>query len=424
MRTTLRTTRKLTSIGTGLALVAATGCGTAASDQPPPTADPTDTLPSAAPMDETIAGMRTLTGTFGEVTAADGENSVYSPASLAYAFAMLRAGATGETAHQLDEVFGFPGNDVHGVMRQLREDVITTDAPPRDEDDNATRSGGPPPEPIVSLANGLFVQQDISLGPDFLATLSRDYDAAAEDVDFTGGQAKEVIDAWVAERTGGRITELFDEIDRDTVAVLANAVYLKADWQQPFEKNLTREEPFRLADGGSVPVPMMSEPSAEVNYVAGDGWQAVELPYAGGELGMWVLVADDADASPPPLTAETFAALADAEPAPVEIAIPRWDFGSDVDLLATLEKLGLTNLDELPGIAENFFVTDAIHRANITVDEDGTEAAAATGIAGTTSLGPQPEISVRADHPFSFAITHTPTGAPLFAGVVADPTEN
>ena len=399
----MRGRRKLACAGLALALVAVAGCGEASS-QLPRGAGPSE---RDAPVAGVIAGMRGFTGAFGALTATEGENSVFSPAGIAYAFAMLRAGAAGETARQLDEVFGFPGSGVHVAMRQFRQDVVPTDAPKA---------------PTVAIANGLFVQQGLSLGKDFVATLSRQYGAGPQQVDFAGGTAKETIDSWVAEHTAGKIKELFGELDQATIAVLANAVYFKGAWAHPFSEDTTRDASFRLADGGSVTVSMMSLDPAELNYVAGDGWQAVELPYTGGELAMWVLVPDEADAPPPTLTAKTLAALADAEPKPVQLAMPRWDFGSTVPLLPALRRLGLTSLADLPGIAPGAYVDDAIHRATVTVDEHGTEAAAATGIAVRTSMV-TPEVSIRADHPFSFAVVHTPTGAPLFAGSVADPTQ-
>lgn len=395
--------RKLACAGLVLALVAVAGCGEASSKSPGG-AGPSE---RDAPVAGVLAGMRGFTGSFGALTTVEGENAVFSPAGIAYAFAMLRAGAAGDTARQLDDVFAFPGS-VHDTMRQLRQDVVTTDAPT---------------EPTVAIANGLFVRQGLSLGQDFVATLSRQYGAGPQRVDFAGGTAKETIDSWVAEHTADKIKELFGELDPATIAVLANAVYFKGEWARPFSEGMTRDASFRRADGRSVTVSMMSLDPAELNYAAGDGWQAVELPYTGGELAMWVLVPDDADAPPPALTAKTLAALAHAQPMAVQLAMPRWDFGSTVPLLPVLRRLGLTSLGDLPGIAPGAYVDDAIHRATITVDEHGTEAAAATGIAVATSMV-TPEVSIRADHPFSFAVVHTPTGAPLFAGSVADPTQS
>lgn len=105
----------------------------------------------------------------------------------------------------------------------------------------------------------------------------------------------------------------------------------------------------------------------------------------------------------------------------VDLALPRWDFATDVGLLPALKQLGLTSLDDLPGISPGASVSDAVHRANITVDELGTEAAAVTGIGMAVSAPPAAEVTIRADHPFAFAITHEPTGTPVFLGTVADP---
>lgn len=393
------------------------GCGQPA---PPPraTTDPPDRwadgvgrVASAADADVagTMAGLWAFADRFGATTARKGENAVFSPASMGYAFAMLRAGAGGETAEQLDEVFGFPAS-VHDAFTVLRRDVVTTDKPPTGS------------EPVVAIANGLFVKQGRTLRADYVRLIREKYGAAAQYVDFTSGEATKVINAWVREQTADRIDKLFDRIEENTLAVLANAVYLKAGWATPFDESQTKDEPFQLADGGTVNAPMMrfAKPD-KLNHVSGDGWQAVELPYKGGELSMWVLLPTKG-LTPPRLAADTLSALGDAEPKIVDLTLPRWEFGQKIDLLPELKKLGLTALSDLPAFSPHAFVGQAIHRANITVDESGTEAAAVTGIAVEESAGPQPDVTVRADRPFTFAIVHKPTGAPMFLGTVADPT--
>lgn len=367
---------------------------------------------SDADVESTVTGLWTFADRFAEVTGQRGQNAVFSPASLGYAFGMLRAGAGGQTARQLDEVFGFPAS-VHNAFAVLRRDVVTTDKPP----------SGKSSRPIVALANGLFLQQGWRVQADYERTLRETYGAAPQYVDFTSAEATKVIDAWVREQTADRIDKLFDEIDPRTIAVLANAVYLKAFWANQFDAALTEDGAFHLTDGGTVDAPMMRLPKpVELNYARGAGWQAVELPYRGDELVMWVLVPAEGR-EPPRLTGRALRALAGAEQRTVDLLLPRWDFGQTIELLPELEKLGLTALSNLPGFSPEAFVGDAIHRANITVDESGTEAAAVTGIAVQLSAGPTP-LTLRADRPFTFAVVHKPTGAPLFLGTVADPTKS
>lgn len=428
----MRNVRALSCLTALVTAAAVAGCA----QQAPPRAAPGDVqllraegvsrLEPAkdAPVADTVAGLRTFAEQFSAASAPEAENFVFSPTSIGYAFAMLRAGAGGETARQLDEVFGFRDPGVHEAFNALSRGIVTTDDTPPRAKPGATRAPGEQPKPpVVSIANGLFVQKNLRLGDVFLRTLAEQYGAGAQVVDFTADTAKETIDEWVREQTADRIDKLFDQLDPDTIAVLANAVYLKADWAMPFEDALTKDENFRLADGGTVSAPMMRmvKPGA-LNYARDDGWQAVELPYAGGELAMWVVVPTGDDLQPPRLSAELLAGLRDSERKTVDVVMPRWDFGTEVALLPELEKVGLTDLTDLRGIYGGAYVSDAIHRANITVDESGTEAAAVTGIAVAVSAGPGPDVTVRADRPFGFAIVHTPTGAPMFLGTVADPT--
>lgn len=359
----------------------------------------------------TVAGLWAFADRFAEVVGRD-RNTVFSPASIGYAFGMLRGGAGGSTARQLDGVFRFP-RSVHDAFGVMRRDIVTTGGPPSASSKAA----------VVAIANGLFLADGFDTDQAYRRLLDRAYDSEVQHVDFTSGEAKRVIDAWVAEQTAGRITELFDKLKRDTIAVLANAVYLKALWQTQLDAGQTQPEPFRLLGGGSAQAPVMRVPKPDrFRYARGKGWHAVELPYQGGELGMWLLVPTEG-LQPPRITAGTLAALGAAEQKFVDFALPRWDFGTDIELLGPLRKLGFTALGDLPAFGPEAFVDQAIHRANVTVDESGTEAAAVTGIAIRVSA-PQVEAVVRADRPFTFAVVHRPTGTPLFVGTVTDPTQS
>lgn len=370
-----------------------------------------------ADIDGTVAGLWAFADRFGQLQP-EGENTVYSPASIGYAFGMLRAAAGGATARQLDEVFGFP-NTLHDAFDTMRRDIMTVGGPPPKSEPRKSPDDRPEP-PIVSLVNALFLQDGYQPDQQYQQLLRDRYGAAAQHVDFTSSQAKEIIDAWVKKQTAGRIDKLFDVIPPSTVAVLANAVYLKADWVQPFSKGLTSDATFHRADGIDVQVPTMTfVRPPKLRYVARDEWTAVELPYAGGELSMWILVPANSRKAPR-LTPSTLASLGDATSGHVDLRLSKWDFGSDFELLAPLKRLGLHDLGNLP--AFDAIVDQAIHRANVTVDERGTEAATVTGISMIVSAPPPPELTLKADRPFTFAIVHKPTGAPMFLGAVADPT--
>jgi serine protease inhibitor len=273
----------------------------------------------------------------------------------------------------------------------------------------------------------MFLQKGIAVGGEFRRTLGAHYGADGRTVDFTAAdEAKVAIDAWAAEQTADRIKSVFDRIDPTTVLVLANAIYFGADWTYPFPAVIGGQS-FARADGSTVRTALMNQ-TANLRYAAGDGWQAVEMPYVGDAFAMWVLVPTGPVAGSKPgrlLAPETFAAVATGlKQTTVEVHLPRWDFETRPDLLDALGALGLTALGDFSGISPGIFLSDAVHAANITVDEWGTEAAAITALAFPLSARPRAQVVVRADRPFAFAIMHLPTRTPLFIGQVTDPTKS
>ena len=377
------------------------------------------------PTDALVDGLTTFGHDLLGVVGGDGKNSVVSPLSVALAFSMARVGAGGPTADQLDTVLHFPSSNRDAAFNTLTRGLVTDQVPPQPSP-SATRSpGSPPAPPIVAVANALFLQQGRSVGAPFLHSLAADYGAGVRTVDFTSGKAVGAIDDWVRRQTADRIKKLFDNLDPSTQLVIANAVYLKADWAQPFFPTPTSDKPFTLADGTSVTVPTMHQEST-FGYAESPAWRAVGLPYAGGDLAMWVLLPTHGTAPTDLLTPTTLRAVAAGlTDQRITLDLPKWDFGTDVDLVHALRQLGLEapfgSGADFSGIAPGLFITQAVHRANITVDEWGTEAAAVTGIAMATSAQVPPRITVQVDHPFAFVVVDTKTQAPLFEGTVADP---
>lgn len=378
-------------------------------------------VPRDAPVEQTVAGLTAFGHDLYPVAADPARNTVLSPLSIGYAFGMARAGASGQTASQLDRVFGFPAAGPHAAFNDLDRQIVTAGGPPPLPSPGATRAPDTrPAPPVVAIVNGLFVQDGLPVTDRFLRTLAAQYGAGARI--FHPGQGAEQINTWVRQQTAERIDRLFDQLDPDTRLVLANAVYLKADWQTPFATIPTTDATFTRADGTTVAVPMMRQQES-LRYASGQGWQAVELPYAASELALRVIVPEGARTPAELLSPETLAQVdSGLRPEQVDLFLPRWDFATDLDLLPALQKLGLTALDDFSGISPvGLGLDQAVHRANITVDEWGTEAAAVTGLAFPTSAPPSPRFVVRADRPFAFVIVHRPTGAPLFIGHVADP---
>ena len=203
--------------------------------------------------------------------------------------------------------------------------------------------------------------------------------------------------------------------------VLANAVYLKAGWQRQFVPDQTAEQPFATAAGPTVRAPLMTGP-LYVPYSENGQWQRATIPYAGGELTMRLVLPRSVLRGMPALTSLLDVATAPTtgdRPTLVEVVLPRWNTRTDLDLLTALN---ITDISDLSGIAPAVSVDAAVHRAAITVDETGSEAAAVTAISVGVSMPPQPDIVLRVDRPFAWAIVHEPTQTPVFVGHVVDPT--
>jgi serine protease inhibitor len=365
-------------------------------------ADPSPTAPTGP----VTRGLVDFGAQLDKLTADPSKNWVASPLSIAYAFSMARAGASGETAAEIDRAFGFPATGRDEAFNAVTRQVVPTDR-------RAT----------VLIGNALFTQQGYPVGKPFLSTLAAQYGTGVYTVDFSSPNATKTMNDWVRTQTADRIRKLFDQVDPDTRLVLANAVYLKADWQQSFDHTVQAD--FRPAGGGTRQVPTMGM-EADLRYARGTGWQAVELPYAHSDLAMWIMVPDGSGSPDRLLTADSMAAVGAAlRPEYVELALPKWDFSTEIDLSGPLTRMGVTQAfaptADFSGIQPGLYIGQAIHRADITVDEEGTRAAAATGIAMPLSARVPPATVVRADHPFAFAIVHRPTGVPLFVGHVANP---
>jgi serpin B len=369
-----------------------------------------------APLDALSAGITAFGYQLSQVTAAPSNNWVASPLSVGYAFAMARAGARGTTAAEIDRAFGFPpaGTDdaFNAATRQLA---------------NARPEGpGTGRPPVLLVGNALFTAEGLPVGKPFLSTLAAQYGAGVYRVDFRSARATQTINDWVRAQTADRIRKLFDHLAPDTRLVLANAVYLRADWEHEFGETPTGPAPFTRADGSTEQVPTMHQ-DARLRYASGDGWQAVELPYARSDLAMWIMVPSGNRSPDDLLSPASMASVrASLRPEYLALALPRWNFGTDLDLADPLQRLGVrqafdAGAADFSGIQPGLHIDQAVHRANITVDERGTEAAAVTGAAMLTSAPAPPNLVVRADRPFAFAVVHRPTGLPLFVGHVADP---
>lgn len=374
----------------------------------------------------------------GEALLADGGdgsngNVVSSPGSLLIALAMLRAGASGESAAEMDSVLELPAENRDAAMN-----AVLTSLGKFDGDPGAVDEDNPPQKPVMHAANGLFVDKDVATGESFLDTLARHFGTGVYPVDFSDeGATKPAIDAWVNRNTGGRIKEAPAKYDPRNTFSLLNSLYFAAAWNSPFDPNDTSDLPFTTAAGEEIDAPAMHN-EVEMKYAEGAGWQGVDLPYADGFVMRLVLpeagpdAAADARSRPASAAfgADKLIEIADsfdtAGPVTVQIQLPRWDHKCSFDLRKVFESLGLqktlNTTEDFNNIQPKMMITQAAQAANITVAEKGTIAAAVTQINGAvTSAPPRPERTIDFDRPFHYQIVHVETGLPLFMGTVADP---
>jgi serpin B len=363
---------------------------------------------------------------------AGGGNVVFSPASIVAALAMTHAGAAGTTAEEMTEALHFTlqGDALHQAFNSL-------DAALESRSWEGKNAEGEDEGVLVKTANSLWAQQDLDFEQDFLDTLAANYGAGVRLVDYktAAEAARQAINQWVAGETNDKIPELIGQgvLNALTRLVLVNAVYLDATWANQFDPGLTADGQFTTLAGDSVTASMMSQ-SESFPYAAGDGWQAVELPYLRDELAMLLIVPDSGrfaqveSGLSSGLVAEAAARLEAGTQ--VNLTMPKFEFRTQASLNEALTALGMTSAfdpdtADFSGMTtqEKLFISDVIHEAYIDVDEGGTEAAAATAVIMEMAMAMPGEIvNLTIDRPFIFAIRDRETGALLLLGRVADPT--
>jgi serpin B len=348
-------------------------------------------------------------------------NLVFAPASIAAALGMTLLGARGDTATQLAATLHLakPQDAAAGLLETcaLLDSLAAGDL-------------------TLRAPNTMWVQSGLPLQADFTAALAQAACAQLRAADFAAaaGPVQQQINDLIAEQTAGKITGLIPPgvITRATRLVLASAIYLKAAWTHPFPPGATQDAPFHPEPGAGRQVPTMRL-RERLRYLRGDGYQVVELRYAGQRLGM-VIVLPDGPLAPVEsrLGRDGLARLlAGLAPRQVTLALPRFRVTSQFSLAPALTALGMplafTSRADFTGIttAEPLHISDVVHQAYLDVDEQGTEAAAATAVvirAAARVMMPDPPVEMTVDRPFLFAITELAGGRPLFLGRVTDPS--
>ena len=350
-------------------------------------------------------------------------NLFFSPYSISAALAMTCAGARGTTEKQMAETLHFmpDGQMLHPAFSSLQSQLMQEQEKGQVE---------------LSIANALWVEKGFSLLKNFTDLTGRYYEASVNRVGFKNEteRARLQINAWVEDKTKNKIQELIKPgvLDSLTRLVLTNTIYFKGNWARRFKKDRTREEQFWMEPGTAVMVPMMNGQD-DFGYLEDEMLQALELPYAGDSLSMIVLLPRSIDglgALEDTLAADTLTARLDAiRKREVRVSLPKFTMTSQFELAQTLGSMGMP--EAFSGAADfsgmtggrDLFISAVVHKAFVDVNEEGTEAAAATGVAMRLTAAPVSPPVFRADHPFIFLIRHNPSGSILFLGRLTRPAE-
>nr|WP_238718085.1 serpin family protein [Petrachloros mirabilis] len=402
-------------------LLAATGFQVFQSSQAQtlPPAEPELTMPTDSVDPELIAANHRLGFNLLEQLLQDapGENVLISPTSVAMALAMAYNGAEGDTQQAMAEALEIQGLSLEALNQAngaLKEALASDD-----------------PAVTLAMANSLWARQNVEFKADFLARNRQFYGAEIASLDFGNPKTLNVINAWVNDQTKGKIPGILDQISPEQVMFLINALYFKGDWQTPFDPDQTTDKPFYQADGAEKQLPMMAR-SDSFQYLETDQVQAVSLPYGEGRWAMdiWLPKSDVGfEAFAKEWTAEQWQqSLNQFRSREGSLELPRFQVDYEASLSSALSALGMgqafTDEANFAGMSDLDLLIDEVrHKTVLEVNEEGSEAAAATsvGISVTSIQIPQDPFEMVVDRPFMVTIRDRETGTLLFMGAIVDP---
>ena len=378
-----------------------------------------------------------------QLSASDSGNLLLSPHSLSSVLAPLYLGSAGETRSELARVIRFPSQDaqVEKAFADLRRELT----PPKASHSKAGSSARP--GVTFDSANRLFIQNGFPIREVFNDRLRASFDFIPQALDFRqkSSESASIINNWVSEQTHGKITSVLSpQLSPDTRIILINALYFRADWKVPFKPAQTFPRPFHVSASTETSNRSTMQRTAKMGYAHEDGFQVVALPYVDGDYHCLIILPDELSGSMEAASRVTadqlkrWSRLARGDETLVDLQLPAFSFANTArSLAASLKQLGVrqafdepkgsANFDPIsPRTADDYLaVSDVLQSTFIAVDENGTEAAAATAIEMITlsaSAGPRPKpIEMHVNRPFLFAIQHQSTGACLFLGRVVDP---
>jgi serpin B len=405
------------------ALVLSGLLGNAIAKQPNPETRPPMSIASPSPqngsVDNRLVAAHTQFGfkLFENIAKHDADKNIFvSPSSVAFALAMIYTGASGETQQAMAKAL-----ELHGMS-----------LPEMDQANAALRAALASADPKVQLniANSLWARKGITFKPEFIKRNQDFYGAEVSALDFT---SPATINDWVKRKTSGKIDKIVETIPSDAILYVINAVYFKGVWAQPFDKNKTKDGPFTLLNGAKKKQPLMSQ-SGRFRYYENEKFQAVSLPYGAGRMGLYVFLPSknsnlgELVAS---LNAEKWEQwMPQFRSTPGDIVLPRFKLEYEVVLNQALKALGMSAAFDPQNAnfsamyaktsSANVFIGEVKHKTFVEVNEEGTEAAAATS-GGMHLTSFQPPFKMVIDRPFFCAIVDNTTKTILFMGSIVEP---
>ncbi|MBO0857667.1 MAG: serpin family protein [Chloracidobacterium sp.] len=347
------------------------------------------------------------------------KNVFFSPLSVMVALGMTYNGAAGETKTGMERALKIEGMNLADLNRA--SSVLI----------EALKSSDPKIE--LAIANSLWTRGGMRFNEDFLERARRFYGAKISSLDFKNPESVATINNWVSGATKGKIGRIIDQINSEQVIFLINAVYFKGGWQKIFDKTLTKEQPFHLPDGHQRPAQMMAQ-SGDYLYLHGDKFQAVSLPYGNGSVTLYLFLPEQGSSVDEFLKGLSYQQwerwVNNFKKTRGDVKLPRFKLDYEKKLNDPLKELGMgvafnPQKADFSGIhaEKGLYISEVKHKAIVEVNEEGTEAAAATsvGIAGTSASAPRERFTFIADRPFLMAIRDSQTGAILFMGAVMEP---
>ncbi|NJL61900.1 MAG: serpin family protein [Methylacidiphilales bacterium] len=355
---------------------------------------------------------------FSEILKKDSHTNVFvSPSSVTMALAMTYNGANGSTQQAIAHTLELQGlslqqiNSANAALKGLLEN--------------------PDPQVRLAIANSLWANQDTTFNPDFLQRNREFYQAKVTNLNFNDATAPNIINSWVKENTNGKIDKIVQQLSPDQVLLLINAIYFKGNWTEQFDKSLTKEYPFFTASGQEKPHPMMSQ-NGDYKYLENPNFQAVSLPYGkNGRISLYVFLPSknsNLTTFYPTLTAENWDKwMTQFSKRQGSIRLPRFQMDYELTLNDTLKALGMgeafSNKADFSGMGKNFAISQIKHKTFVEVNEEGTEAAAATSVEMVLTSAFEPTIKpfeMIVDRPFFACIRDNQTGSILFMGSIAE----